>query len=456
MNNSYLWLNDKTVLLSHNKIMCFLGHTSTVLFNPELLTVAKTNTNTMALFTYYSVPRSYTAIIKRFLGDDPNSEKKKSLRNCIMSLVDAGILVTEGKLPEKKVSWECVSWYPDAPITVAIHVTYQCNLSCDYCYNSNCRTLSNENELDRLQWEKVITELCKCGVKKLDITGGEPLLRKDLFPVFRKALDNGIEVILITNGTLINNSQIARQISSSFSRVVLSLDSYNSDEHNKHRGEGSHEKTVQAAKYLTEQNVTWTAKMVFNYDTCNSFEKTHQYALSLGARGFGGSMDVVSCIDEDKRKEVFLAIELNSVRNPNMISMECDKEEMHKKTPKRSRPFGQIRACAVARTECALDPAGNIFPCRVLIHPDFNGGNVLESGFKDLWNNSPSLQKLRNFDYSSLSQCRDCEFFNLCLGGCRGLAFMRTGKINGFIGDDMCRYNKIMRTNQILEEVGER
>ncbi|EMS77234.1 radical SAM protein [Desulfotignum phosphitoxidans] len=122
----------------------------------------------------------------------------------------------------------------DRPVTTARHhgrsgivviwnLTNRCNLSCPHCYtHATSKKLSNE--LDTRQCKSVIDDLARQNVMVLILSGGEPVLRPDLYELAAYARDKKILCALSTNGTLINDLHLRKILKSGIGYVGISID----------------------------------------------------------------------------------------------------------------------------------------------------------------------------------------------------------------------------------------
>ncbi len=105
--------------------------------------------------------------------------------------------------------------------------------------------------------------------------------------------------------------------------------------------------------------------------------------------------------------------------------------------------------CSAARTECALDPDGNLYPCRVFMSNEMDCGNIFKTDIADIWENSEILRKIRNTDYKKIEECGECSFLRICLGGCRGIAYIESGSLYSCANSFSCALRKKKMTNII-------
>lgn len=129
------------------------------------------------------------------------------------------------------------------PILIAF-VTYRCNLRCVMCGLCELREHTNPDELSTEEWKSVIQSAKKLGTFIISISGGEPLLRKDLEEIICFAEGNKISTHLCTNGTLIDIDRAKTLRESGLKTISFSLDSAIEDVHDAIRGKGQYQKTI--------------------------------------------------------------------------------------------------------------------------------------------------------------------------------------------------------------------
>lgn len=124
---------------------------------------------------------------------------------------------------------------PIRPV-VSWNITRRCNLKCLHCYISAGD--ADENELTTEEAMNLVEQFSELKVPLILFTGGEPLMRGDLIKLAHYARDKGIRIALSTNGTLITREMASKLAEAGFSYIGVSLDSINSEFHDKFRGWG--------------------------------------------------------------------------------------------------------------------------------------------------------------------------------------------------------------------------
>ncbi len=346
---------------------------------------------------------------------------------------------------------------PGSPILVVWNYTWACNLRCKHCYASAGPT-PRPNELTTKEVLETVRKLADAGVTIIAFSGGEPLMRKDLFEALKLARDYGVYTAIATNGTLITREVARRLKELDLYYVEISLDGADPKTHDVFRGvPGAFEKAVrgirncvaegiwtQVAMTITRMNVQELPAMIRLCEelgvmglTCFNFVPTgrgifikdndlspeeREEVLKLMIREVlkGRKIQIVSTAPQYAR--VALQIEAALRTGEELII------PVHFWNPKLSKEVASltefIGGCGAGRFYCALDPDGTITPC---VFMPVKVGNIKEiPDFEDFWATCRVFWDLRDRDHLK-PHCGECEFRYVC-GGCRARAY-------GYFGD---------------------
>jgi pyruvate-formate lyase-activating enzyme len=141
---------------------------------------------------------------------------------------------------------------PERPIGAKLELTYRCNLRCGFCYtDSPRRTLARTAEMDDEQWRRIVGEAIDLGIIEGVITGGEPLLRRELtLETAERLTAAGVMVTLNTNGWFLD-AEVADRLAETGARVHVSLDGASAELHDASRGvPGSWRRAVEAVDLM--------------------------------------------------------------------------------------------------------------------------------------------------------------------------------------------------------------
>ncbi len=167
------------------------------------------------------------------------------------------------------------------PVSAAIDITYRCNYNCPYCY-VGCFSDAIRRELSKKEIFSVIDELAKLDVLVLCLCGGEPTLRKDLFDIIQYANEKGIDVNMVTNGSLISDNFASKLAESGIAAVQVSLDGSKPEIMEKLRPKGSYDRAINAIKNLTEYSIPTIVSFCSTRLNINDFPNTVELGEKLG------------------------------------------------------------------------------------------------------------------------------------------------------------------------------
>ena len=174
-----------------------------------------------------------------------------------------------------------------APITIVWNFTNRCNLNCLHCHQDSSPT-SSGSELTTSQAFKVIENMSDAGVAVLTFSGGEPLLRRDLYDVIERANDNGMLCTIASNGTLITPEVAKKLAKVGIKRVEIGLDGARAETHDFLRNKPeSFEATIEGIKNCATVGFDELATtMTLHSKNINELEETMDLAEKLGATRF--------------------------------------------------------------------------------------------------------------------------------------------------------------------------
>ncbi|WP_116209271.1 StsB family radical SAM/SPASM domain sactipeptide maturase [Streptomyces olivoreticuli] len=332
---------------------------------------------------------------------------------------------------------------PDPQLsTVYYAITDGCNLRCPYCYASSEKCLpgelSTEESLD------LMDQIAAMGVRTVIFTGGEPMLRKDLFRVAEYARGLGLAVNVISNGTLIRRPETARRISGIFHTVTVSMDGGTAETHEQTRGRGTFARTARGLRLLNDAGVIPTINHVVTPDNVDVLDKLCEFAADLKIRQvrlmYHSDLGRAASDEYDFGWTEFQKIEEFIWTNPMAKNLLPD-------GPKGAKPCSIKGNCGMGGNEIYVNSLGDVYPCKLVTKPLHRAGNVRHQRLADLFT-SPLLENLRGsnvFSGENLRDCRHCYIRAACGGGCRAYHMAETGDIHRN-GRHLCR---ILRRSMI-------
>ena len=167
-----------------------------------------------------------------------------------------------------------------APLDLYWEITKRCNLYCRHCYNESGRK-DYEPSLEQIR--SVVNELSSTKLRSLAISGGEPLMRKDLRTIIGWLRPLATNLVLATNGTLIDEQRVA-WLREMINEVNLSLDAGNKSAYEQFRGRrGTFEKCLRGLDLLVEQKVPVIIQTTISRFNIDSLEEIATLAIERGA-----------------------------------------------------------------------------------------------------------------------------------------------------------------------------
>jgi radical SAM protein with 4Fe4S-binding SPASM domain len=344
------------------------------------------------------------------------------------------------------------------------NLTDRCNLSCTHCYNKSGPECTTKGELTTTEALGVIDDLADMGVPLILFTGGEPLMRADIWDLAHHAKSRGLKMALSTNGTLIT-PEIARRIKDSgIEYAGISLDGAIAETHDRFRNSpGAFENTIKAFTACKEAGLRCGVRVTLTRENCGELEALVDLALSLGASRFclywlvptGRGSDSYSRLQLD-REEVIEALSLlyHKAKETDPADMEfltvdapqdcihllmsMEKEGSEDLTDARELLESLKGGCSAGTRVANIDAHGNVFPCQFARSPEFLVGNLRDRPFSMLWENreNPALSRFRQKPVRFKGRCAECSWRDLCGGGCRVRAHATDGDF--FAEDPFC------------------
>jgi AdoMet-dependent heme synthase len=352
-----------------------------------------------------------------------------------MEITSTGLEINPSKMDFRAYS---ISW----------NLTKRCNLNCDHCYlDADYRGGLRTDELDTQQCFKVIDEIAEVNPNAfLILTGGEPLLRPDIYEIIRYAADKKFMVVLGTNGTLINHANAVKIKEAGAHGVGISIDSMDPGKHNKFRGvEQAWEHSMEAFKVMNEVGIDFLLQMSVSDMNYKEIPDVVAFAEEIGAVAFNlyflvctgrgqGNTDISNEAYEEALKMLYE--QQMKYKGRLMINSKCApqyKRVVYENDPDSVYTRTYSGGCPAATHYSRISPEGNLTPCPFI---EESVGSLKTNSFKDLWENAPLMKELRNRK-SLEGKCGTCEFSAMC-SGCRARAFAETG--NYMATDPSCDY----------------
>lgn len=312
------------------------------------------------------------------------------------------------------------------PIIISWNMTRACNLACLHCYRDAGSAAYNELTTDEAF--DLIDEIEKSGFKMLILSGGEPLIRKDVFEIIKYASSKKLKIMLGTNGTLITRAIAEKCLKAGVARLGISVDSIDEKKHDNFRKyPGSFKKTLKGIENLKKANVPFQIHTTVTKNNKDEIEKITHFSENMGAKahhlfflvstGRGKKINSIQLCA--KEEEQILARLVRKIKNKEFkieIKPTCAPTFM--RIAKESGLDPQYaKGCMAATSYCVILPQGDVHPCPYL---PIKAGNIRDKRFGRIWLESEIFNALRTQDFKGA--CGVCAYKNIC-GGCRAQAY---------------------------------
>ncbi|MBS7651664.1 MAG: radical SAM protein [Candidatus Bathyarchaeia archaeon] len=338
-----------------------------------------------------------------------------------------------------------------APFLVVWNYTNACNLKCKHCYQSADKP--SPDELTTEESFRIVDQLSESKVSAIAFSGGEPLIREDLFRVARYAHDRGLYVSIATNGTLLTDNVVEELKQSRVDYIEISLDSSREENHDTFRGvRGAFKRTMEGIKNAVEKGFYTCIAITATKNNINEIPDMIDIAKKIGIKrvivfnfiptGRGKEiedLDLSPIEREDLLKYLYMELvegRIEVLSTAPQYSRVCLQQsiatrrgflapthfaalDLHGRT-KRLADF--IGGCGAGRLYCAIQPNGQVTPC---VFMPIVVGDLRKQSLREVWLNSGVMNDLR--DRKRLKgRCRNCKYRDLC-GGCRARAYAYYG-----------------------------
>jgi radical SAM protein with 4Fe4S-binding SPASM domain len=323
------------------------------------------------------------------------------------------------------------------PLVMSWNVTRECNMKCSHCY-INATEKKLNNELTTQEAKKLMDQIYQVSSPLLILSGGEPLLRSDIFELIRYGTKKGLKMGLGSNGSLIDEAVAKKLKEAGIATVSISLDSNIAAQHDEFRGvTGAWEKAVQACKALRKNNVLVQVNTTLTQQNYNQIDDIMSLAENIGVENFHlfflvptGRGTKLTDISPEKYEEIITKTFAKTANHKLNVRPSCAPQFMRIAKGMGLDMRQWIRGCIAGLYYCRIYPNGDVTPCPYL---PIKLGNIREKSFKEIWFNSKVFKDLREPN-SLKGKCGACEYRSLC-GGCRARAYGLSNDFIDYCGD---------------------
>ena len=325
---------------------------------------------------------------------------------------------------------------------VAWEVTRSCNLACVHCRASSLFG-PYTGELSTGECLKLIDDFASLGNPVIILTGGEPLLREDIYTIASYGTGKGLRMVMATNGTLVTDEVVRKLKEAGIRRVSISIDGLDAKSHDALRGvPGAYEGALSGIESMKRVGMEFQINTTITRANLPQMQGILDLAVKIGAaahhifllvptgRGKDLAHQEISPEDYEKTLNWFYeedqrcGIQLKATCAPHYFRiLHQRKKDQGKPRREGGHPFhAMTRGCLGGTSFCFVSHRGRVQPCGYL---DLDCGQIREKRFGDIWEHSAVFNDLRDLSRYK-GKCGRCEFIGVC-GGCRARAYEITG-----------------------------
>lgn len=336
---------------------------------------------------------------------------------------------------------------------IAWEVTRSCNLACKHC-RAEAHLEPYPGELSTSEAKALIDTFPEVGNPIIIFTGGEPLMRKDVFELVAHAKSKGLRCVMAPNGTLVTPEIVAKMQASGIERCSISIDGPSAAMHDEFRGvPGSFEATMRAIDYFNAAGMEFQINTTVTRNNLPFFKDIFHLAQEKGAKAWHIFLLVPTGRAAEIEDQVISAKEYEDVLNwfydfrktTDMQLKATCAPHYHRILRQRAREDGTpvnfetfgldavSRGCLGGVGFCFISHTGQVQPCGYL---ELDCGQVKETPFPKIWADSVQFANLRDPD-TYTGKCGVCEYERVC-GGCRARA--QTMKGDYLAEEPLCSY----------------
>jgi AdoMet-dependent heme synthase len=368
------------------------------------------------------------------------------------------------------------------PYAVSWNLTQRCNLFCAHCYISAAPGASTAGELTTDECRRVMADIARVNPGTfLILTGGEPLLRPDIFELAAEGREHGFTVVLGTNGVLLRDKQARLMKTHGVQGASLSLDSVDAARHDAFRHlPGAWRAAIRATEALRAEGLDFSLHMSVTDWNLAEIPAMIDLARELGARVLNffflvrtGRGEGLTDITPTQYEEI-LGYLARAQGTGQAVDQAAPRSVVDRREDPWSAPVGRadgllIRAkcaphfrrilwerdptspllanyahgsCPAGKHYCRITPTGDVTPCPYM---PVSAGNVRETGFAELWERGRVFTDLREPRLGG--RCGRCEFREIC-GGCRCRAYATSGDY--LAEDPACSYEPARHGGEVV------
>ncbi|MGY0059208.1 radical SAM/SPASM domain-containing protein [Streptomyces sp. LZ34] len=385
--------------------------------------------------------RLSTHPIDRLLAETDDADRRGRIQRFFEHFHDLGFFTIDGRFAGVLHDGTGESDVPPdhlaGPLAVHLEVISSCNLTCTHCFAGDLPRREKRLSLEEI--DRLFAEMARLGAFRLGLTGGEPLLRKDIFRIIDMALAHGLAPCITTNGLLITED-IAKEFGKrELVWLNVSLEGATAETNDRVRGPGTFAKVLDRLAVLRE-HARFTLAFTIMRTNLDEIDACAELAHEVGAdtavfrplypvgvaernqelmpsfADYTEALNTLSRLGGPSPSKPDNSVDLHHIDPFSPHSRQETQSVIH-----------QNYGCGAGNLVCSVSVSGDVNPCSFL-GPDFVAANVRDTSLAEIWHHSAGFQSIRALPHTDPAGGHgQTATFG---GGCRARSLVLAGSVN--------------------------
>ncbi|MGD8506642.1 MAG: PqqD family peptide modification chaperone [Candidatus Bathyarchaeota archaeon] len=362
-------------------------------------------------------------IVNHVLATSPDKARREDIKHFIRSLADSGFITTGESPPMARQNQPIKKL-----VLLHLHLTRACNFRCKHCYARAGKP--HKAELSDTDILSVITQFADLEGEQLTLSGGEPLLRRELLhQIVKNANGWGIERVYIeTNGTLIT-AEDAKIFKETGTTVTVSLDGATPETCNHIRGRYAFEKATEGIRTLVRSQVNTGIGITFMSHNLKEAEEIVRLAKRLKVNFLSlNSIRIIGRAEENPDLAVPMNDATRAIIKAWRTARKLKVRTSFEKQIEQLKSLSKAHGCGAGTSDLTITADGNVYPCNMLQRPEFVAGNIKTQSLGEIWKTSSIMELFQEMSVLDIPKCRSCELKYMCRG-CPADSYLTYGNL---------------------------
>ncbi|MHC4884648.1 MAG: radical SAM protein [Planctomycetota bacterium] len=333
---------------------------------------------------------------------------------------------------------------------VAWETTKRCAMNCKHC-RAQATDAEYANELSTSEAKSMLTSIASFSKPVLILTGGEPMVREDIYDLAAFADEKGMRVVMAPCGFMVNPDTVTKMKHSGVKAISISLDGATPASHDSFRGvDGAFEAAIQAVQCASQGGLPFQINTTVSRRNVGELEQIHALATELGAMtldffflvptGRGANLrdeEIDSTTYEETLSWIYALSQTSTIGIKTTCAPHYSRVQLQQGGGHDVPARFKARGCMGGKGFIFISHQGVVQPCGFL---DLACGNLRETDYdlRSIYEGSDIFKRLRNTGIYK-GTCGSCPYVNEC-GGCRARAYEADGDYLG--PEPNCNYDQ--------------